>query len=349
MGAFTNPEVINLTFDAIEKNQLWYYPSFQPLRTLGRVLRPLDLLSLASRLPNPDANGTLISEVNKVTYRTPDVMLSAAQDDRPGEPGFQQHIRQATLGPYAVVFVTNPGSYDLGEGQAYWTSNGRMPRNAQYRNVLISIYNIDRHVAPGGLETCPYGFTHAYFPKWAFDEVVEAPSPSGGGGWLCGAVFPSALSLDRLRPGSRDCRSRPTKRLDLSGGAQGDRRDFSEFHSERLHAGLDVKGLQVAHHAAGTGELRFGWTGPLTVYGKVISLHGYPRWDNPVRPSRLRHEPISDRISRQEAGLGFRRRRANDALSLEPCRAAALGLMGVATETPNFELCKHCAVCSERS
>ena len=37
-------------------------------------------------------------EVNKVTYRTPDYMLCSAQDYRPGEKGYQQHIWQATLG-----------------------------------------------------------------------------------------------------------------------------------------------------------------------------------------------------------------------------------------------------------
>ena len=100
-------------------------------------------------------------------------MLSTAQDYRPGEEGAQQHIWQATLGPYAVVFVTNPGPHGRSQGPGYWSSNGRMPRNAQYRNVLISIYNIERHVVPGRLESRPYGYTHAYFPKWAFDEVIE--------------------------------------------------------------------------------------------------------------------------------------------------------------------------------
>jgi hypothetical protein len=139
MGAFTNPNVINMTYDVIEKLHMWNYPMFRPLKGIGRVLRPLGLLPLVSRMLNPDSNGAVMSEVNKVTYRTPDAMLSTAQDYRPGEKGYQQHIWQATLGPYAVVFVTNPGSADKSGGAGFWTSNGRMPRNAQYRNVLISI------------------------------------------------------------------------------------------------------------------------------------------------------------------------------------------------------------------
>ena len=289
MGAFTNPNSINLTLDAIEKNHLWYYANLRPLHTIGRLLRPLGLLPLASRLLSPDANGAIMSEVNKVTYRTPDAMLSTAQDYRPGEKGYQQHIWQATLGPYAVTFVTNPGSYNLGEGPGYWTSNGRLPRNAQYRNVLISIYNIDRHVAPGGFETRPYGFTHAYFPKWAFDEVVEVPSAFGGG-WTFGRVADGYVGLYSHLP----CRWSSTgpeagQEIGAPGlqniwicqvGRKSTDGDFPAFVQRVSQAAIDVKGLQVTYHAPGVGELKFGWTGPLTLDGKAISLGSYPRWDN---------------------------------------------------------------------
>jgi hypothetical protein len=290
MGAFTNPAAINLTFDAIDKYHLWYYKEFQPLMKIGRALRPLGLLPLASHLLRPDANGALMSEVNKVTYRTPDGMLSTAQDYRPGEQGFQQHIWQATLGPYAVVFATNPGSYDLGEGPGYWTSNGRMPRNAQYRNVLISIYNIDRHVAPGGLETPPYGFTHAYFPKWAFDEVVETPSAAGGG-WVFGRVGDGYVGL-YSHLAYQWATSGPEAGQEI--GAPGLQNiwichlgrkvtdgSFASFVEKVSNAPIGVKGVRVTYDVPGTGELKFGWTGPLTVDGKVIMLTGYPRWFNP--------------------------------------------------------------------
>ncbi|HMP42568.1 MAG TPA: hypothetical protein PKA05_19470, partial [Roseiflexaceae bacterium] len=46
--------------------------------------------------------------VNKVTYRSADGMLCSAQDYRPGEPGYQQHIWQATLSHDAAVVVTHP-------------------------------------------------------------------------------------------------------------------------------------------------------------------------------------------------------------------------------------------------
>jgi SAM-dependent methyltransferase len=290
MGAFTRPEVINLTYDAIEKNHLWYYENLRRLRTVGRVLRPLGLLPLASRLLRPDSNGTLMSEVNKVTFRTPDAMLSTAQDYRPGEPGYQQHIWQATLGPYAVVFSTNPGAYDLGEGPGYWTSDGRLPRNAQYRNVLISLYNINRHVAPFGLETRPYGFTHAFFPKWAFDEVVEMPSPAGGG-WIFGRTGDGYVALYSHLP-YQWASAGPEAGQEIGApglqnvwicqvGRKATDGPFRFFVQRIAQAKLEVNGLDVAYHAPGTGELRFAWQGPLTVNGQALDLHDYPRWANP--------------------------------------------------------------------
>jgi len=316
MGAFTHPNVINLTYDAIEKNHLWYYANLRPLRTFGRVLRPLGLLPLASRVLSPDSNGAAMSEVNKVTYRTPDAMLSTAQDYRPGEKGYQQHIWQATLGPFAVVFVNNPGSYDLGEGPGYWTSNGRMPRNAQYRNVLISIYNIDRHVAPGGLDTRPYGFTHAYFPRWAFDEIVETRSGSGGG-WTFARLADGYLGLYSHLP----CQwapsgQEPGHEIGAPGlqniwicqvGRKATDGSFQAFVQKVSQAAIEVKGLQVAYRAPGIGELQFGWSGPLTLDGKPIRLHNYPRWDNPYAHVEFDSEQFHVEFNGKSLDLDFER------------------------------------------
>jgi hypothetical protein len=91
-------------------------------------------------------------------------MLCSAQDYRPGEPGYQQHIWQATLGPDAVVFVTHPPC--LGEDGSHrpgaWHGNLSLPRVAQWRDVLIAVHNLP---ADDWL-----GFTHGYFPTGAFDE-----------------------------------------------------------------------------------------------------------------------------------------------------------------------------------
>lgn len=289
MGAFSNPEVINLTFDTIEKYDLWHYKEFRPLKKIGRLLRPLGLLPLASRMLNPDSNGTLMSEVNKVTFRTPDTMLSTAQDYRRGEKGFQQHIWQATLSPYAVVFVTHPGDPKQGGSPGYWTSNCRLPRNAQYRDVLISIYNLPRHSVPSELAVRPHGFTHAYFPKWAFDEIVEVTAAAGGG-WIFGRVADGYVGLYSHLPYQwTNSGQEAGQEIGVSGfghiwicqvGRKATHGSFPSFVQKLSHAPINVNDLQVSYASPGNGAIEFGWNGSLTVDGKVIALRDYPRWNN---------------------------------------------------------------------
>ena len=57
----------------------------------------------------PDLDRASLSRVDKITFRTPDYQLSAAQDYRKGAPGSMQHIWQATLGPGTMVFALHPG------------------------------------------------------------------------------------------------------------------------------------------------------------------------------------------------------------------------------------------------
>jgi len=287
MGAFTNPKAINLTYDAVKKYNLWHYEKFASLRTLGRLLRPLGLLPTTSRLLQPASNGVLLSEVNKITYRTPDAMLSTAQDYRAGEQGYQQHIWQATLGPYAVVFATNP---EPGSSPGYWHGEGRMPRNAQYRNALISIYNIERHRWPFSLALRPVGFTHAFFPRWAFDEVVDVVSPAGGG-WTFGRKGDGYIALySHVPPQWTATGPEAQQEIGAPGfqnvwicqvGRKAVDGDFASFMHALSQAALHVDGLHVTYASPGNGTMQFGWSGPLKVDGNEVALHDYPRWQNP--------------------------------------------------------------------
>ena len=104
------------------------------------------------------------SEVNKVTYKTPDYMLCSAQDYRPGEPGAGEHIWQATLGSDAVVFGNHPASFSSAEEQrpGFWLGNRSLPRVAQWKDVLVAVYHLP--------DEDWMGFTHAYFPTYKFSE-----------------------------------------------------------------------------------------------------------------------------------------------------------------------------------
>ncbi|MTI96445.1 MAG: hypothetical protein FH749_13395 [Firmicutes bacterium] len=292
MGAFTHPKVIKKTMELAGRWQFWHYSDFRPFRALARVLGTLGLLGFASRVFDPDPNGVLMSEVNKLTFRTPDYMLSNAQDWRKGQKGYQQHIWQATLGPYAVVFVTNPDSLEVGDANrhrpSYWASHGRLPRTAQYRNVLVAVHKIPAR--KGLLEARHYTFTHAYFPRWAFDELVEVPA-AGGGGWIFGRkdegyiAFYSHLPYqwqqqgidadqEVIAPGRENIWITHLGRRAVDG-------NFTDFVHRVSRAPLTVDGLQVEYEAPGVGCIHFGWHGPLTVNGAEVSLRDYPRWDNP--------------------------------------------------------------------
>jgi hypothetical protein len=297
-GAFTIPDRIAKTIEAADAWNLWHYPDFEDLKDIAKVLQSINGLSTASRLLDPDSNGVVISEVNKVTYRTPDYMLSSAQDYRKGEKGYQQHIWQATLDPYAVVFATNPD--DLKEGDdhrpSYWMSNGRLPRTAQYKNLLIALHDIPRHPsAPSPLETRHYAFTHAYFPKWAFDDVQEVPAGKNGGGWIFGKRGDGYVALYSDQP-YKWTESGPDAGQEIIAlgyqnafitqlGRKAVEGRFEDFVQAVSSADLAVNGLSVKYNAPGLGEATFDWNSPFVVAGKPIDLRNYPRWDNPYTRS----------------------------------------------------------------
>lgn len=294
MHAFTHPKVIHLTMHTIEKWKLWHYPGMSPLRHAGKWLSRFGLLKQGAKWLGPDSNGMITSQVNKVTYRTPDYMLSCAQDYRKGEKGFQQHIWQATLDPYAVVFVTNPGSLRERDRPGYWDSQGRFPRAAQHRNVLISIYNIDR--TPDLLEGVGneyaqlFAFTHAYFPRWAFDEINEIPVTNGGG-WILGRRDKGYIALYSHLPYGWQTKGPDAGQEIIAPGREnvwicqlgreGTDGSFEDFYGTIARAEVKTEGLQVSYNAPGAGQYEFGWEGPLKVAGEEISLRDYPRFGNP--------------------------------------------------------------------
>lgn len=288
MGGFTHPLVIDETLSRADDWGMWHYPDFRDLRSLGKFLQAVNMLEEASRSLGPDSNGVLLSEVNKITYRTPDYMLSNAQDWRKGEKGYQQHIWQATLGPYAVVFVTNPDSMKDRDRPGYWISNGRLPRTAQYNNTLIAVHKIDRSIDI--LESRHYAFTHAYFPRWAFDEVVEIPSDNGGG-WIFGRKDDGYVGLYCYLPYEWQREGVDADQEIISLGreniwiCQMGRKaidgEFEDFVDSVSGSEIKVDELDVEYNSPGSGKMEFGWRGPLKVNGEEISLRDHPRWDNP--------------------------------------------------------------------
>lgn len=216
-------------------------------------------------------------EVNKVTYKTPDYMLSSAQDYRRGSRGNMQHIWQATFGPDAVVFVTHPPFLAESGSPNFWVGNLVLPRVAQWKDVLVDV----RKCPPGeGL-----GFTHAYFPLHAFDDWMLT------GKWLVACQGDGYLALTS-KAGIRLVRNGRYAYRELRSHADEDvwicqlgskRQDggWASFRQRVESLLLEFQGLNVKCVTLRNEELSFGWDSPLVVNHQEIPLRGFPHYDNP--------------------------------------------------------------------
>jgi hypothetical protein len=218
-------------------------------------------------------------EVNKVTYKTPDYMLCSAQDYHPGERGSQQHIWQATLGPDAVVFVTHPPcmSEKSSHQPNFWHGNHILPRVAQWRDVLIAVHKLP--------ENDWLGFTHAYFPVYAFDEHVLRNGwafARKGEGYLALTAAQGLEFVTRGHNAYRELRSYGQHNVWLCHlGRAAQDGSFGEFQERVLALDVACEGLSVRCATLRGQSLAFGWEGPLLVDGKEQPLSGFKHYENP--------------------------------------------------------------------
>ncbi len=244
---------------------------------------------------DPDPDDTAMSQVNVYTFRTPDYMLSCAQDYRKGKHGFQQHIWQVTLADGALVYTTHPAARDVGQSRPdYWHANAFMPRAAAYRNVAVCLYRFDPAQSH-------MWFTHAYFPRFAFDEWTERD------GWVFGRKGSGYVALRSLNPmcwaAPRDDVTAIVRPDDVPAGwapgpyeltALGPKSGwvceagnpashgtFAQFVDRVSAAALAGDALSLTYDSPSVGQVMFGWEGDLRVNGRVVALREYPRFGNP--------------------------------------------------------------------
>jgi hypothetical protein len=306
---YTHPSIIDLSQVVANKYRVWLGGDYDYYRKLYR--KQLDEKGM---IYNQKLDPHAMTEVNIETYRTPDYVLSCAQQFRPGSPGYQQHPWQATLSIDATVFTNHPGSMNEFSRPNYWAGNGILPNAAQYKNVLICIYNIpdknplpflrsEQKSEPGrnlkagddapSDELIP--FTHAYFPKDAFDEVVEK------GNWIFGRRGTGYIALYSLNPAQlKENKGRMTD-LIASGrqniwicemGSEQQWKKFSNFVVAVTKQPVQCDGLNVRYISPSQGEVTYGWSEPLKVKGEIISLRDYPRFDNPYCRNEFASEEI---------------------------------------------------------
>jgi len=158
------------------------------------------------------------------------------------------------------------------------------------RNILVALYDLPDHAGLPPFEARHFLFTHAYFPRWAFDEVVEQPV-AGGGGWIFGRKGDGYIALYSAQPylWQTEGPDAGQEVIALGGRAvwliQMGRRavdgSFEQFVKSVTSASLTVHGLAVEYRAPGLGQVTFDWSGPLRLDGKEIALRDYPRFNNP--------------------------------------------------------------------
>ena len=254
------------------------------------------------KIVNPNLCNKALTEVHIQTCRTRDYLLSCAQDYRPGIPGYQQHIWQATLGIDAVFFTNHPGSSNESSRPNYWAGNGIQPRAAQHRNVLVCLHRVKAD------DRLP--FSHAYFPRRAFDEIVERghwifARKDEGYAALYSQHKPRWVEKEPGKPSEELRADSPANIWVCEMGTRGDWKSFSRFVEAVASARIICEGLDVAYDSPSAGKVAFGWKGPFRIAGRPVALHNYKRFDNPYCQSEFTSPRILIQRGAEKLHLDF--------------------------------------------
>lgn len=289
LEAYLHPRTIDLTMRMFDTFRWWendFFSMFAPRRRWLDIARRLHLLPLVARLHERDLTRNTREQVDVLTYRTADYMLSSAQDYRPGYGGDQQHIWQATLGPDAVCFTTHPARRpdDLNYSTPnYWTGSGTLPRVAQIDNVLLAVYKISTR--RGLYLTNRLLFTHAWLPRDRFDEVIER------NGWIFARRGDGYLGLRSQHPyrwQTAEGENRD-RELIVDGlrniwicelGRRDDDGSFEDFAHRIATALIAWADDAVVYESPSQGRLEWGWHGALRRNGAAVELAPGARYEN---------------------------------------------------------------------
>ncbi len=300
-GAQAVWQVVPLTIQTLNEHELWesqFYAPFKPLADI--VGDDMDQARALAQSLAPVLAFGLLTEVHTYTYRSPDVMLSTAQDYRPGVFSEQLHSWQATLDERAIVFTTHPKNEpEVGtewpDGDGYWTGTGSMPRSAQRGTAAIHIYS-PQYTPPGPpLDAFSYvDYTHAYFPQEHFDEVVQDANWTfgrKGDGYVAlwsqrptrwRTADPGVFTNGMTQPFDLVAEGGPTNVWIVEVGDGAEWETFESFRAALAATPVEVtEALDVRYTSPTEGAMTFGWDEPLTVAGEAVDLHPPARMDNP--------------------------------------------------------------------
>ncbi|MBP8987241.1 MAG: hypothetical protein KBG92_05525 [Spirochaetes bacterium] len=310
LEAYTHPKTINATMKLFDTFNWWennFFSMFKSKRNFLSIARRIKMLPVVAKIFEKDITRNTREEVNIYTYKTPDYMLSCAQDYRKGYGGDQQHIWQATLGPEAVCFTTHPGSYE-NTSTGYWVGSGTLPRVAQIKNLVIAIYKIS--TMPGLYKTNKLFFTHAWFPANKFDTIHEQ------NGWAFAQKGNAYIALYSQYPYRWNTASSEKNELITDGkeniwicqmGSQANDGNFNSFINSILNTQLYFRKLHVNIISPSLGNISFGWTDPLKHNCKSIDLSNYKRYENPYSSADFPPDKIAITCNDSWLKLDFER------------------------------------------
>ena len=190
----------------------------------------------------------------------------------------------------------NPGG-----SRKYW--QGRLPRVAQHRNLLVALYDIPAERPPGPRTVFPpdalgdavpspapseeplAAHTLAVFRRETFDEVIQQ------NGWTFGRKGQAYVALWSRVPTTWSTGDVFGGDGLIAAGLQhvwicqlGREKVDGPFRSwaRRVSsAPLQVTAGAVSYVAPGVGHVAFGWEGPFRVDGQEVPLGNFDRFDNP--------------------------------------------------------------------
>lgn len=293
-AATLHEEIIDVSFDVIAQNNIdpasLIGPGIPDIFKLSARIRGISVNELAAMMPEISV-GIGMEQAHIYTYRTPYYQLSGAQNYHKGYTGVQEQIWQATLSQEAYVFTNSPGGMDFKGGSFI---GGWKPRAGFHENVGIIIYDrpdqiIESRIAMGALAKVqnflignrPYN--HAYFPRWAFDEVVS------NGGWTIARSDGGYVALYSLKPtywaSTYELISVGKKNAWIvEMGSESEYTSFEAFIDEIKGADIDIQaqklGYSVSYDSPSQDLVEFGWEGDLSVGGSAVNLSTEYRWDN---------------------------------------------------------------------
>ncbi|MFX0071740.1 MAG: hypothetical protein ACFFAO_11685 [Candidatus Hermodarchaeota archaeon] len=287
LEAYNHPQTIELFIEMLDEYNWWenqFFFMYSELRPMIEYLRAYGLLPAFAQQEEWDLTRNMRPEVNIYTYRTPDYMLSSAQDYRKAYGGDQQLAWQATLGADAVCFTTHPTPIPVGGDFTpnYWDGSGQLPKVAQIENLAIIEYklnHLDAYYMPNQLF-----YTHAWLPKDNYDEVIEK------NGWIFARKGDGYLALWSEQPyywqtegDYKDIEVIAESDENVWICEMGRRATNGPFWSfvNRISNSLVLRcGEYILYNSPSQGFIKYCWDN-VSQNCKPVKLNDYPRYQNP--------------------------------------------------------------------